>query len=210
MPLTFAVLNLFRSLRKHGFCRKVMAKPPVSCWVYKKLHKYRYLPRPLPIKHDYERMLATPEHFEDKLPNPPKLWVAWVYKSPFMERKVKEMVVNLFGREYQLNEMKVFKNTPYWNRLLWNVKHLIEIYPITFPNGEPTAADVGNVRLLPTGECLVDPKFAVDEHCLKMSDPKNWTEITEGRMQRRATRRFSRCLEVQEDAPWTLQHRSDF
>lgn len=97
-----------------------MAKPPVSCWVYKKLHKYRYLPRPKPIQYDSDLMSATPDHFEDRLPNAPKLWVAWLYKTPFkQQRDINNAVRFLFGEEFQLNDMKVFKNTPHWNNMLW-------------------------------------------------------------------------------------------
>uniref|UniRef100_A0A915JBC5 39S ribosomal protein L30, mitochondrial n=1 Tax=Romanomermis culicivorax TaxID=13658 RepID=A0A915JBC5_ROMCU len=191
-----------------------MAKPPVSCFVYKKLHKYRYLPRPSSgtVKYDCESMMATPENFEDKLEERPKLWVAWLYKNPLkLSGKTVEKIKFLFGEEFQMNEMKVFKNTPHWNNLLWQIKHLIEIRPITFPNGEPTEQDLNSVRLLSDGRCLVDRKFAIDDGVMKISDRQNWTDqLTAEMMSRRALTRYHQNREYQEDAPWTLKHRSDF
>lgn len=43
--------------------------------------------------------------------------------------------------------MFVFKNTASQNAELWPLKHLIEIRPLYFPNGEPTADDVNALEV---------------------------------------------------------------
>lgn len=43
--------------------------------------------------------------------------------------------------------MAIFKNTPSQNRELWRVKHMIEIRPLIFPNGEPTMDDINSLEV---------------------------------------------------------------
>ena len=90
------------------------------------------------------------------------------------------------------------------------MKHLIEIYPVTFPNGEPKLEDLNSVRVLPTGQCFVDRRFNIDQKTLQISDSKTWRQIDSSMASRKAMRRYTQCYEIQEDAPWTLSHRSDF
>ncbi|VDP34882.1 unnamed protein product [Soboliphyme baturini] len=135
-----------------------MARVPRSCFVYKPLHKYRYLPRPAPTvqEFDYAAMQSGPEQFEEHLEQAPKLWVAWMYAKPKNEPYwIKRDLERLFGPDPKPLEMKVFKNTPYWNGILWKVKHLIEVKAINFVNGEPSADDVPHVMLLPNGQCTI-------------------------------------------------------
>ena len=44
--------------------------------------------------------------------------------------------------------MAVVKNIPEMNALLWRVKHLIRIDPVTFPDGEPSKDDLDGWQLL--------------------------------------------------------------
>lgn len=59
------------------------------------------------------------------------------------------------------------KNTPENNALLWRVKHLISVEPITFPYGEPTNDDIKHTKLNENGECIVHKKIGVDEKCVE-------------------------------------------
>lgn len=43
--------------------------------------------------------------------------------------------------------MEVLINSAAMNDKLWNVKHLIELRPITFPNGEPSEGDIYNTTV---------------------------------------------------------------
>lgn len=45
--------------------------------------------------------------------------------------------------------------------LLWKVKHLISVEPITFPHGEPTVEDINYTNLNESGECIVQKKLEV-------------------------------------------------
>lgn len=45
--------------------------------------------------------------------------------------------------------------------LLWRVKHLISVEPITFPYGEPTEEDIKYTNLKHDGECIVHKKLEV-------------------------------------------------
>ena len=54
--------------------------------------------------------------------------------------------------------VSVVKNIPEVNAMLWRVKHVIRIDPITFPDGQPTKDDLDGWQLLevstPSGEVL--------------------------------------------------------
>lgn len=66
-----------------------MAKQIRNCYVHKKYNRWwRYLPRrnDSPALFDYEKHQAGPEHFEDPMnAEPPKLWLAWIYRNPERE-----------------------------------------------------------------------------------------------------------------------------
>lgn len=48
------------------------------------------------------------------------------------------------------------------NALLWKVKHLVCVEPISFPYGEPTEDDVKHTKLKENGECIVHKKIGID------------------------------------------------
>lgn len=56
------------------------------------------------------------------------------------------------------------------NTLLWKVKHLVKITPITFPHGEPTEEDINYTFLKETGECIVAKEIKVDESRLQATE----------------------------------------
>lgn len=66
--------------------------------------------------------------------------------------------------------VSVIKNTPENNALLWKVKHLVSVEPITFPYGEPTEEDITHTKLKENGECIVHKKIGIDEKRLEITD----------------------------------------
>jgi large subunit ribosomal protein L30 len=91
-----------------------------------------------------------------------------VHRSqPLQARQWWERVImrrlGLHGKE--MYERVLIPNTPHYNRLLYAVKHMITMRPITFPDGVPTEKDVGAVRLEEhTGALRIDEKFRVPHH----------------------------------------------
>lgn len=61
----------------------------------------------------------------------------------------------------QTKDVNVIKNTPENCALLWKVKHLISIEPITFLYGEPTIEDINYTNLKENGECIVNKKIEI-------------------------------------------------
>lgn len=54
--------------------------------------------------------------------------------------------------------------------LLWKIKHLVSVEPITFPHGEPTEEDIVHTKLKENGECVVHKKIGVDDKRLEETD----------------------------------------
>lgn len=171
------------------------------------------------MEFDYAKHNALPDHFPDRLEGaPPKLWVGWLYRPnlkgelKWIRRDVeflfgKDWQVRLFRRLYmrsarlQPGKMEVFKNTPAWNERLWRVKHLIELRPLTFPNGEPTADDVGHLRVHSDGRCVVDKRLAVDPAALRLADPRK--QMTSKYLSQQSMRLWHLKKDVHEDTVYT-------
>ncbi|VDM38784.1 unnamed protein product [Toxocara canis] len=146
-------------------------------WVYKPHGRwYRYLPRRNEgVKEfNYESEDAGPDHFPEKMDGePPKLWLAWIYRNPTGEPHwTKTRLKKLFGENFEPGQMEIFKNTAAQNAELWHVKHLIELRPLTFPNGEPTIEDVTSLEIFADGCCVIDRRLACDETQLRLADPE--------------------------------------
>jgi len=186
-----------------------MAKPPRSRWVHKPWHKYTTLPRPVyhRINYNEEEFEATPEHFEHKLEGrPPKLWVAWLFRYPGSAySSQKADIQRLFGEDFNsnINKMKIFKNTPYWNNLLWKAKSFIEIRPITFPHGEPTESDVNFTTLRSSGECIVDKSLKIDEKQLNQKPEDDLTNFPRGYITGKLLAKWYSGKDIQEDDVWS-------
>lgn len=92
-----------------------------------------------------------------------KLYAVWrrraLKKKTWMEREVLEEL----GLESQVKreEMVVLPNTPSIVKKLWQVKHLVQMVPITFPSGEPSEEDIEHVLLKRSGEMLVTKQLEV-------------------------------------------------
>lgn len=64
-------------------------------------------------------------------------------------------------------EPVVLPNTPHFNKLLLEIKHLIRVKPVIFTNGIPTEKDIGATRLCPfTGRFEINEAFRVDDRRL--------------------------------------------
>lgn len=48
------------------------------------------------------------------------------------------------------------------NRTLWQIKHLVTITPITFPDGIPEEKDIDACRLYPNGELRFKSTLKID------------------------------------------------
>lgn len=70
----------------------------------------------------------------------------------------------------QTADVAVIKNTPENNVLLWKVKHLVNVEPITFPHGEPSAEDINHTHLKENGECIVNKKLQVPSECVEATN----------------------------------------
>lgn len=69
-----------------------------------------------------------------------------------------------------MKDVAIVKNTPENNVLLWKVKHLVSVEPITFPYGEPSENDISHTKLKENGECIVHKKIGVDDKLLEESE----------------------------------------
>ncbi|GIY83742.1 hypothetical protein CEXT_153941 [Caerostris extrusa] len=102
---------------------------------------------------------------------PSKLFMVWrvatLYGRPIWE---KEAVVKL-GLAGDKVKYAIVMNTASNNKFLWNIKHLIRIKPITFPNGFPTEEDAYGTFLKQNGELVVSSHLKVDPKELE-KDPE--------------------------------------
>lgn len=99
---------------------------------------------------------------------PSPLHLVWRYKkfesSPWHEMVVLRKI-GLNGRD--MNEKVIIPNTPHFNKLLWQVKHLLRLKPISFPDGVPTEDDIGAIKVnIYTGEMKINEDFRPTEYSL--------------------------------------------
>lgn len=63
------------------------------------------------------------------------------------------------------DERVLIPNTPHWNRLLFNIKHLVQIVPMTFPDGLPTETDIGRTKVnVFSGEMRIGDQYKSSVH----------------------------------------------
>lgn len=111
---------------------------------------------------------------------------------------------------FQVNKMKIFKNTPYWNQRLWECKQFIEIRPITFPHGEPTEGDVNYTTILSNGECVVDKNLKLDEGQLTVKAEDDLTSFPRGYVPSKLLSKWHGGKNIQEDDVWGMKNMSTF
>lgn len=90
--------------------------------------------------------------------------------------------------------MSIVKNTPENNVLLWKIKHLISVEPITFPYGEPTADDYKHTKLKEDGECIVHKKIGVDDISIEVTEKfeKDPVKLDKDTLKREALMKWER------------------
>jgi len=140
-----------------------MARVIRNQWVWKRRNRWwRHLPRRddshPKMSWEDEDIYQQLRTFPSPMPSPPpKLWAAWIFRDFHDQGKlIGDQLVRLFGDKPEPGQMEIFKNTASTNIQLWKVKHLLEIRPVIFPNGEPKIADVKKVEILPDGRCIIN------------------------------------------------------
>lgn len=68
----------------------------------------------------------------------------------------------------KLSDVIIVKNIPEMNRLLWRVKHLVEVTPITFPQGFPK--DTRGTYLKENGELTVQKELVACDNSLEETE----------------------------------------
>ncbi|CAD5217667.1 unnamed protein product [Bursaphelenchus okinawaensis] len=177
-----------------------MSKQIRTRYVYKKYDRWwRYLPRRIDTKKafDYDTDSHLLANFEEKMEGePPKLWAAWLYRPITKEGKsLKATLDRLFGKNREPGKMTIFRNTADVNHELWKVKHLIDLKPLTFPNGEPTEADIPHIEVQPDGRVLIRRDASTTD--IPLIDEKKG--FTQGQLQGYYTSRYSRFKDVYPD-----------
>jgi len=87
---------------------------------------------------------------EGKFPSMP-----YTQKSTSRKDGHKIGILKRFGLSHG-NTFDVVANTYENTQLLWTVKQFIEVFPVTFPNGEPSAdIDPSRILLKQNGECVI-------------------------------------------------------
>ncbi|GLV43748.1 uncharacterized protein CBL_06928 [Carabus blaptoides fortunei] len=96
--------------------------------------------------------------FKDPEYEPSKLFrvqrIKPVKGNPHWEKRILQ-VLKLDGKQ---GDVAIVKNIPENNAMLWKIKHLIKIAPITFPNGVPTEDDLDCTHLRENGELVVNKR----------------------------------------------------
>lgn len=102
---------------------------------------------------------------------------------PYWEK----LLIRKIGLEEE-GAISIVKNTPNVNKILWEIKHLISVKPITFPNGPPKEGDYSGTYLKRNGELLVSEKLKVDPQKLLL-DPGQEKSKLDGETLKREMRR---------------------
>nr|CAG4648292.1 EOG090X0EYV [Moina brachiata]SVE93300.1 EOG090X0EYV [Moina brachiata] len=78
-------------------------------------------------------------------------------KKPYWEKNVL-IEIGLDGKN---SEIAILPNTPSTCAMLWKVKHLVRITPISLPQGLPEDGDLTGARLLENGQLTFVPRLGV-------------------------------------------------
>jgi len=112
----------------------------------------------------YQGFVYYPRHPEEKDPPyvPSKVYmvqrVRCLKKKPYWDKDVMKKL----GLDGNRSEIAIVPNTPQYNALLFKVKHLIRITPVTFPQGIPNASDLSGARLQENGQLVFIPQLKKD------------------------------------------------
>lgn len=122
-----------------------------------------------------EKMEKKYEEINDvrnmEITEPSPLHLVYRYKKISGTRWQQKVILKRLGLHCADSEMpdpQILPNTPEINRMLWEVKHLIRLAPVTFPNGIPTEKDIGAVRFnCYNGEMEINERFRISEQDLE-------------------------------------------
>lgn len=85
-----------------------------------------------------------------KVANPSPVHMVWLTQHLHCRPWYEKVIVRRLGLHSRLMfERVLLPNTPHYNQLLYQIKHLVNIKALTFPDGIPTEADIGAVKFCP-------------------------------------------------------------
>jgi len=96
------------------------------------------------------------------------------------------------GEKKKRSKLAFLPNLPSVSLLLYKIKHLVEITPVTFPNGVPEDFDPvkdGAHLNSATGEFVVNPSFKVDTD--EIAKRAQWMKLTDEQIKREAGRHWN-------------------
>ncbi|XP_045466301.1 39S ribosomal protein L30, mitochondrial [Harmonia axyridis] len=103
-------------------------------------------------------------NFQDPPCEPAKLFRVQRIKplkgTPYFEKSI----LRDFKLDGKQSDVVVLKNMPETNMKLWKIKHLVQIKPITFPNGFPE--DINGTYLKENGELVVKHSISEEKQVL--------------------------------------------
>lgn len=70
------------------------------------------------------------------------------------------------GIHRPVGSQRIVPNTPFFCKMLWRVKHLVRVDPITFPDGEPQECQRGTTHLDKRGVFRMVPELQVEPESL--------------------------------------------
>lgn len=133
---------------------------------YNKLRKQpladtSYSPSELRIAQTYFEKVKEYRKKSEEGFEPSKLFMVWRIGS-LIHRPIweKETIIKL-GLHHHKARYAIVKNTASNNKMLWSIKHLIRVKPITFPDGFPTQEDIYGTFLKQTGELVIAERLRV-------------------------------------------------
>lgn len=99
---------------------------------------------------------------EYPLNEPPELWViTQIHNQKFRPYWEKELMKEM--GLYNVHDISIQMNTESVNEKLWQVKHLVKVQPLRFPQGYPTEDDIGETLLKSNGEFVIFKRLEENE-----------------------------------------------
>lgn len=113
------------------------------------------------IKNYFDQVLEYRKRSEEGF-KPSKLFMVWRIASLVGRPKWEKETMIKLGLVHDKVKYAIVKNTASNNEILWSVKHLIRVKPISFPDGFPSEDDLYKTYLKQNGELIVEPRLHVD------------------------------------------------
>lgn len=82
------------------------------------------------------------------------------------------MILRRLGLHHkQMGIPVIIPNTPHYNNMLSEVKHLIRVKPLKFPDGFPKETDIGSIKFnRNTGEMKINSAYRIPQEMIDKSD----------------------------------------